>query len=188
MRRVSSRFLPLAMLFSVVTVLQLVSALEVDAAPTLGAEQTEGKISKHQSLKMLHHRFSGLMKVACQDRLVQPTSVTVTGEIRDGRISGIFVIDTQGWVTATIFDIGLNAFDLIYSEFNTQDFSASSFDRWLARMVWLDGEVNLKRIRLTTSFRFLDTLIKKINGKIELPDDLNITKCKASNLLHIKAI
>ena len=188
MRRGLSRSWPLAMMICVVTVLQVFPAKEVDADLTSGAELTEGSISKHPSFRLFRHKFSGHMRVVCQDRLVEPPIVTVSGKIKDGRVSGIFVIDTHGWVPTSVFDIGLNAFDRVHSNFNTQVFSASSIDRLFARMAWLDGEVNLNRIRLTTGFRFLDASIKNINGKIELPDDPKITICKASNFFHLKAM
>ena len=126
------------------------------------------------------------MKVACQDQHGETPQVTVSGEIKDGRVSGIFIIDTYGWLPTSIFDIGLSEFDHAHSKFNTQDFSASHIDRLFARMAWLDGEITLDRIRLTTGFRFLDTSIKKIKGKVELPDDLKIASCKASNSFHLE--
>ncbi len=163
---------PYAMAVGLVLAIQVFPAKETGANLVSRGTQGQDGFTQDHSLTFLRHKFSGHMKVACQDRLVELPLVTVSGEIKDGRVSGIFVIDTHGWMPTSVFDIGLNAFDRVHAKFTPHVCSASSLDRLFARMAWLDGEVNLDRIRLTTGFRFLDTSIKNITGKIELPDDL----------------
>lgn len=172
---------PYAMAVGLVLALQVFPAKETGANLVSRGTQGQDGFTQDHSLTFLRHKFSGHMKVACQDQLAETPLVTVSGEIKDGRVSGIFIIDTHGWIPTSVFDIGLSAFDQVHSKFNTQVFSASVMDRRFARLAWLDGEVDLERIRLTTGFRFLDTSIKNINGKIELPDDLKIAYCMASN-------
>ncbi len=178
MRRRLSRSWPLATMVCVVMALLVFSTKETDATLMPPGKRGDDGFSKHQSLKLRHHRFTGSMKVTCGNPLATFPSVTVTGAIIDGRVKGTFTIDTRDWYPISTFDVILNDVDRTRSGFQTEDFQAPRVDLLFARVEWLRGEVDLKQVRLTNGFRFSDTLTAETGGRKSL-------FCEASNSFNL---
>ena len=182
MRRGLSRFWPLAMICCTVTAIQVLVAAEADASPTSGAEQTQASISKYQSLKLLRHRFSGHMKVACQDRVIAPPCHCIGRNKRRAhqryfrhRYPGLGAYINIRYQPECARP---RLFEIQY---------ARLFGHLIRSVVCSHGVAGRRGKPEKDSIDHRLPVFGCID-KIKLPENLNIAKCKASNLFHLKAM